>query len=103
VEGDFSGMNLRGTSESESVRLPGRYSVQTVETNWVGMATARVGYAMNNVLFYAKGGWAWADVDAHNLTYAGTGALIATTTGSEIRDGWTIGPAPNGASCRTGP
>jgi outer membrane immunogenic protein len=91
VEGDFSGMNLRGTSESESVRLPGRYSVQTVEANWVGMATARVGYAADNILLYAKGGWAWADVDARNLTYAPAGALVATSTGSETRDGWTIG------------
>jgi outer membrane immunogenic protein len=91
VEGDFSGMNLRGISDSESVRIPGRHSVQTIETNWGATATARVGYAIDNILLYAKGGWAWADVDAHNLTYARTGALVATTIGNETRDGWIIG------------
>jgi outer membrane immunogenic protein len=53
----------------------------TTDMNWFATATARLGYAMNNVLFYAKGGGAWMDVD-HSVAVA-----VVTTAGGVVVSG----------------
>jgi outer membrane immunogenic protein len=73
VEADWSWTNADG-----STAIP---AAITAEHNWYGTATARVGYAVDNWLWYVKGGAAWLDAD-HTI-----GAL----TFSDTRTGWTVG------------
>lgn len=50
-----------------------------------GSVTGRIGYAVNAALFYAKGGYAWAD---NKVSASGFGATFSE---SHIHSGWTIG------------
>ncbi len=53
----------------------------TSQFNWYSTLTGRVGYAVDNWLWYVKGGAAWADVD-----YSIGGVKLGDT-----RTGWTVG------------
>jgi outer membrane immunogenic protein len=55
---------------------------------WMATARGRVGYAVNNLLFYATGGYAAAGADA-NVRDATTNAVLASM--SSTRSGWTAG------------
>jgi outer membrane immunogenic protein len=59
----------------------------TKET-WVATARGRLGYAVNNLLFYGTGGYAAAGVEA-GVKDSNTGALLASATST--RSGWTAG------------
>lgn len=74
IEGDWSWTNADG-----SAAIPG--AIVTSEHNWYSTLTGRVGYAVDNTLWYVKGGAAWAETD---FSIAGIGV-------SETRNGWTIG------------
>jgi outer membrane immunogenic protein len=54
----------------------------------LGSVTGRVGYAWDRFLGYVKGGGAW-ERDSYLQFTTATGAPFAT--GSETRDGWTVG------------
>jgi outer membrane immunogenic protein len=73
VEADWSWTNADG-----STAIP---FAATSEHNWYGTATARVGYAVDNWLWYVKGGAAWIDSDY----------TIAGVTTGDTRTGWTVG------------
>jgi outer membrane immunogenic protein len=60
----------------------------TSEVNNLLLVTGKVGYAYENYLAYAKGGWARADVDFRS-TVTATGALATSSSGRE--NGWTAG------------
>lgn len=51
-----------------------------------GSVTGRVGYAVDAALFYAKGGYAWAD-----NRFAVTGLGTTLYSESHIHSGWTVG------------
>lgn len=59
------------------------------KTDWIGMATGRVGYAWDNWLLYAKGGAAWV----HNsYSAADTRVRIGfSANGADTRTGWIAG------------
>jgi outer membrane immunogenic protein len=59
------------------------------EMNWLGSVAGRVGYAFNNVLLYAKGGFAFANED-YIQSVTGTGVVFATAE-DETRTGWMVG------------
>ena len=59
----------------------------TKET-WLATARVRFGYAVNNLLFYATGGYAAAGVEA-GVKDGTTNALLASA--SSTRNGWTAG------------
>ncbi len=82
IEGDWSWTNADG-----STSIPA--AVQA-DHNWYATATARVGYAVDNWLWYVKGGAAWLDAD---YTIAGT-KLGDTRTGWTVGTGleWALGP-----------
>ena len=63
----------------------------TCETNlnWLGTVAGRIGYAFNNVLLYAKGGFAFANED-YLQSVTGTGVVIALSE-DETRTGWMVG------------
>ena len=54
--------------------------------DWYASATGRVGWAANNLLLYAKGGFAWAH---NNFEIENTGVTLGTP--SDRRTGWTLG------------
>src|SRR3569623_3104829 len=51
----------------------------------MGTVRGRVGYAVNNVLFYGTGGYAWID---NKLSVS---ALGVTVSDSKFHSGWTVG------------
>jgi opacity protein-like surface antigen len=62
--------------------------------DWSGTARGRVGYAVNNVLFYGTGGFAWSDVDLTRVQIgAGNpGSPPGTVESTSVtRVGWTGG------------
>jgi len=59
------------------------------ELNWLGTVAGRVGYAFNNVLLYAKGGFAWANEDFNQLVAPGGGIFAGVD--DETRTGWMVG------------
>jgi outer membrane immunogenic protein len=62
--------------------------------DWSGTARGRVGYAVNNVLFYGTGGFAWSDVNFTRVQISAfnPGAPAGTVeTASATRTGWTAG------------
>ena len=90
IEGAASGSTMRG---SASVPLPlgalGDTATVTARTDFLPSLTARLGYAIDRVLLYGKGGAAWAG-DKYTVTgsFAGTGFGFE---GLEARTGWTAG------------
>jgi len=76
---DFSGSNV-------SVRFPG--FVNTSKIDAFGLFTGQIGYAVNNVLFYVKGGAAVTSDSYRINTVAGT---LAGVTGDDTRWGGTVG------------
>jgi outer membrane immunogenic protein len=57
---------------------------------WFGAATGRIGYAANDVLFYAKGGWARMNVK-YTQDQLASGATVFTQGISDNRSGFTAG------------
>jgi outer membrane immunogenic protein len=51
----------------------------------LGTVRGRIGYAVNNVLFYGTGGYAWID---NKLTVSALGGSVSDT---KLRSGWTVG------------
>lgn len=74
IEGDWSWTDAKG-----DVAIPG--AIVNTKTNWYSTATGRLGYAVDNWLWYVKGGGAWADTDT----------AIGGVSVGKTRSGWTIG------------
>jgi outer membrane immunogenic protein len=60
------------------------------EVNWVATLSGRVGYAVDRVLIYAKGGVAFADQDYNWIVTKG-GNDLATAKFSDTHTGWMVG------------
>ncbi len=93
IEGGASGSTLKGSTvvplQLAAGALPGEAAVVRVATDFIPTLTARVGYAADHWLFYAKGGAAWA----YNK-YSVTGTFLGTPFDAEglgIKTGWTVG------------
>jgi outer membrane immunogenic protein len=92
VEGAVSGGNLRGDTNF-ALPLGGSSDIATLtsKTDFLPSVTARVGYALDNWLFYVRAGGAWA-----GDKYSVTGTFLPTATafgleGVDNRFGWTAG------------
>jgi outer membrane immunogenic protein len=55
------------------------------EINALGSVTGRLGYAFNNALIYAKGGYAWAN---NKVSFTNG---VATVSDSKLHSGYTVG------------
>jgi outer membrane immunogenic protein len=82
AQGDWA--DLKGSNIS--TLFPG--FVNTSKIDGFGLFTGQVGYAANNVLFYAKGG---AAVTANRYRINTVGGALAGTTGDDTRWGGTVG------------
>jgi outer membrane immunogenic protein len=82
AQGDWAGL------KSSNVSLANSLVTNQSQINALGLFTAQIGYALNNVLFYVKGGGA---VAADKYTGLGTATGIAFDQASETRWGGTAG------------
>jgi outer membrane immunogenic protein len=89
LEGTASAMDNRGTvlNRTFGVELDDQFSWRS---NWMATVTGRIGYAVTNNLFYAKGGYAGVNnqlsvVDANPNPSTGSGSR------TQWHNGWTIG------------
>ena len=99
IEGAASGSTMKGsTSVPLSLGNPGDTAQVGARTDFLPSVTARFGYAFDRVLFYAKGGAAFAG-DKYTVTgiFAGTGFGFE---GLEERTGWTAGAGVDWAFAR---
>ena len=85
VQGDMAWAGI-------SASAPGAFTpldTLSYKTDWIGMATGRVGYAWDNWLLYAKGGAAWV----HNKYSIDLGRLRIpfNGNGADTRTGWIAG------------
>lgn len=92
VEGDFSGAFGNATlSSRQQTIVPGIFAKTSADPKWLATATARVGYAADNWLFYVKGGGAWEKVNYEAIVETGGGAQIASQSQNTTRSGWLVG------------
>jgi outer membrane immunogenic protein len=81
VEGQVSWADLTGEHVANFRR--------STKVNYLGSVAGRIGYAWDRwLLFYAKGGWAFAH-DKHELIQVSNNQFIADA--SETRSGWMVG------------
>jgi outer membrane immunogenic protein len=89
IDGDYARANLRG---SETGAFPnGDFGSINDRIKWIATAAARLGYAVNNWMFFGKGGWAWSDFDYAGRTFSPVGVLLNNNTLPTTRNGWTVG------------
>jgi outer membrane immunogenic protein len=90
VEGAASGANMKGTTNvALPAGFPGDQAIVTATTDFMPSVTARLGYAIDRVLFYGKGGVAWAS-DKYTVNGMLTGVGFGFQ-GLDVRTGWTAG------------
>ena len=85
VEWDFDWADGSKTSSFRPTALGPMQA--TIDNNWIMTVAARLGYAADNWLFYAKLGGGWTQIDA-SLRAPGGGAFA---TGSRTNSGWLVG------------
>jgi len=90
AEAQFSWSDLSGTATTVSVPFPTVSSTVTARVKDFTLATARLGYAWNNWLFYAKGGGAWGQGNSNGVVNTAAG-LFETTSSNTTRTGWVAG------------
>ena len=73
-------------SASAANTVPG-FGLVTVssKTDAMGTVRGRIGYAVNNVLFYGTGGYAWID---NKISISALGVALSD---SKFHSGWTVG------------
>ena len=84
VEVDFAGANIKDSFTEDQ---GGILVTQESKINSFGSVTGRAGFAMDAVLFYAKGGYAWAN----NKATISAPALGITSSDSKTHSGYTLG------------
>ncbi|MBW7964850.1 outer membrane protein [Bradyrhizobium sp. BR 10261] len=87
VEADGAWADVSATATGATV-VPGFGIVTTTassKTDAMGTVRGRIGYAVNNVLFYGTGGYAWID---NKITLS---ALGVSASDSKWHSGWTVG------------
>jgi|ERR1700733_10273463 outer membrane immunogenic protein len=93
AEVDFQGAGVRGT---QSATLPYIVAPNTVteglssNLDWFGSVRGRLGYAWNNVLLYATGGFAFGGV-RNTFSYADTFGFTGFRNSSSTRGGYSAG------------
>ena len=94
IEGAVSGGTMKGSTLVALPDSPPDTAVVRVKTDFMPTLTARLGYAADHWLFYAKGGVAWA---SNKYSVVGTfngGAGLGLPfdfEGLSVRTGWTAG------------
>jgi outer membrane immunogenic protein len=93
VEASGDWTNIRGSTTATTGFPPSPLVVQNrfdTKVKWLATATARLGYAWNNWLLYAKGGLAAGQQDIR-ITRVSVPLPNFFVTDEESRVGWTVG------------
>ncbi len=85
IDGDYSWANLIG-SESDVSPLTGVTNNDTERVKWIATLTGRLGYAVDNWMFFCKGGAVWAGFDGNGII-----PTVETNVSLTTRYGWTLG------------
>ena len=89
IEGSFDGTSIKGDANNLAILND---DIFTTRINSIGTVTGRVGYAWNNVLLYAKGGYAGGHVQfSVSDTCCVGGSPMGAGSDSHWQSGWTIG------------
>jgi outer membrane immunogenic protein len=92
AEGDWSWSTSDVETASNSPAFPGLVSHGSAHDNWFATLAGRIGFAQDRWLVYAKGGWAWMNVDyGASATGVPVYGAFAIRSASSTRDGWTVG------------
>lgn len=97
IEGDFSGVNVKGTSSANVIPnvtpvLPRGNANVSSEIEWLASIRGRLGMTYSSHLVYVTGGVAWA-----GLSYGGTYAVVtpfrasAAIAAKDTPMGWVVG------------
>jgi outer membrane immunogenic protein len=93
AQGDWA--NLKGSNANQAVRIP---ATNATRIDAIGLFTGQVGYAWNNVLWYAKGGAA-AVSDKYSTFFTATNVVYnearETRWGAVVGTGFEFGFVPN--------
>lgn len=91
IELDASWADLTGQHQDPifSLIAPTGLEQHHIRTDFIGTATARIGYAWDRTLFYVKGGAAWVHNKYHSTDFFARGQTFATS--EDQRTGWTVG------------
>jgi outer membrane immunogenic protein len=90
VEGAVSGSTMKGTRRVALPGSPPDTALVQVNTDFLPSLTARIGYAFDNVLLYARGGAALAG-DQFEVSGTLTGIGPFDFRGLDNRFGWVVG------------
>jgi outer membrane immunogenic protein len=88
IEGDFSGADIKGTSPCLLVVSC------SAKHQWVATAAGRVGFTLDRLMFYLKGGAAWADTKytaSINLNFPPAFSIVGETSVKNTRVGALFG------------
>lgn len=93
IEGDYSWASLTGNSVDAGLVVGPTQTInfRIDHANWIATATGRLGYAVNNWMFFGKGGWAWAGFTRASTVFNPAGVNVSNGTAVDTRGGWTIG------------
>jgi outer membrane immunogenic protein len=88
LEGAVSAMDNRGSVHNTVFGL-GLDDQFSWRTNWMATVTGRVGYAVTNNLFYAKGGYAGVNNQLSVVDVAPP--VLGSGSATQWHNGWTVG------------
>jgi outer membrane immunogenic protein len=89
IDGDYSWASLTGSGSD--VGPTGFTSNKNDKVKWIATLTGRLGYAVNNWMYFGKVGAAWAGFSATSATLNTVGTNVSNGTSASTRNGWTIG------------
>lgn len=90
IGGDFSWIGASHDAATDASLYAGAVIHSQEKTDWLATLTGRVGYALNDWLFYAKGGVGWIHQTYGGYATAG-GATEQYNDITDTRPGWTVG------------
>jgi outer membrane immunogenic protein len=86
IEGDFDWF----ANNNNSVTVLGTTVQGSNNGRWLTTLTGRLGYAVDRVLFYGKGGGAWVGSNNFTVTNVATGTSLSVAN-NNTNTGWTAG------------
>ena len=91
LEADLSGSGLKTSLDGLTTvgTCGGAAANATAKVDWFGTARGRVGWAVDNLLFYGTGGLAYGHVNLDSI-FADNGVTLNAST-SSVRAGWVAG------------
>jgi outer membrane immunogenic protein len=89
IEGTWTASDITGNTAIPTL-APGTQEQSRSAPHWYATATGKLGFASNDLLFYAKAGAAWMHADYTQITQIG-GIFSTQQLITDNRDGWTVG------------